>query len=123
MGHISIGVELVGDRLKELKGFPKELAVLLKHMLLSHHGHLEFGSPKRPKTIEAIVLYYLDDLDAKVAAMKSLTEDQRDAGSNWTPYQRLFERPMFRGKTPIYEEERKEEAGIEKESLPLFGKE
>ncbi|MCR4287369.1 MAG: HD domain-containing protein [Deltaproteobacteria bacterium] len=123
VGHITIGVELVNDRIKGLKGFPKELGVLLKHMLLSHHGHLEFGSPKRPKTIEAIVLYYLDDLDAKVAAMKSLCGDEKDAGSNWTPYQRLFERPMFRGKVPIYEEEKKEEAGIKKESLPLFGKE
>ncbi len=123
VGHITIGVELVGDRIKRLKGFPKELAVLIKHMLLSHHGHLEYGSPKRPKTIEAIVLYYLDDLDAKVAAMKSLTGDERDAGPNWTPYQRLFERPMFRGKAPCLEDERREDAAAVKETLPLFGNE
>lgn len=96
LGHITIGVELVDERIRLIKDFPRELAILLKHMLLSHHGHLEFGSPKRPKTIEAIVLYYLDDMDAKINAVKTLIEDERDP-SNWTPYQRIFERYIFKG--------------------------
>lgn len=96
LGHITIGVELIDERIRLIKDFPRETAILLKHMLLSHHGHLEFGSPKRPKTIEAIVLYYLDDMDAKINAVKTLIEDERDP-SNWTPYQRLFERYIFKG--------------------------
>ncbi len=96
LGHITIGVELVDERIRLIKDFPRDLAILLKHMLLSHHGHLEFGSPKRPKTIEAIVLYYLDDMDAKINAVKTLIDDERDS-SNWTPYQRIFERYIFKG--------------------------
>ncbi|MBI1912616.1 MAG: HD domain-containing protein [Deltaproteobacteria bacterium] len=97
LGHITMGIELIDRKLNGLPEFPRELAVLLKHMLLSHHGQLEFGSPKRPKTIEAIILYYLDDLDAKVNTVQSLVEEERDANSNWTAYQRLFERYIYRG--------------------------
>ncbi|MEK6759247.1 MAG: HD domain-containing protein [Deltaproteobacteria bacterium] len=100
LGHITIGIELIDSKVREMKAFPRELAVLLKHMILSHHGHLEYGSPKRPKTIEAIVLYYLDDLDAKVSAVKSLIEKDADPAASWTPYQRIFERNIFKGTAP-----------------------
>lgn len=96
LGHITIGIELIDRKIRDMKAFPRELAVLLKHMILSHHGHLEYGSPKRPKTIEAIVLYYLDDLDAKVSAVKSIIEKDADP-TGWTPYQRIFERNIFKG--------------------------
>ncbi|MBI5561160.1 MAG: HD domain-containing protein [Deltaproteobacteria bacterium] len=96
LGHITMGVGLVDSRIKETAGFPPNLAMLLKHMILSHHGHLEFGSPKRPKTIEALLLYYLDDLDAKVNSIESLKEKSEGAG-NWTDYQRLFERYIYKG--------------------------
>lgn len=97
LGHITIGIELIEKKIEGIKDFPRELAVVLKHILLSHHGTLEFGSPKRPKTMEAIILAYLDDLDAKVAAIRTLIEDNRDDGTNWTPYQRMFERYIFKG--------------------------
>ncbi len=101
IGHITIGIELIDSKLRSLADFPPDSALRIKHMLLSHHGRLEFGSPKRPKTIEALVLYYLDDLDAKVNAIASLMKVED--GSDWTPYQRMFERSIFKGvpqKTP-----------------------
>lgn len=111
LGHITMGIELIDKKLAGLPDFPRDLSVLLKHMLLSHHGHLEFGSPKRPKTIEAIILYYLDDLDAKVNAVQTLLEEGGE--SNWTPYQRIFERYIFKG-NPVFEEPQAEEKLTEK---------
>ncbi|MDO8427421.1 MAG: HD domain-containing protein [Deltaproteobacteria bacterium] len=98
LGHITMGIELIDRTLAGQKDFPHDLAVLLKHMLLSHHGQLEFGSPKRPKTIEAVILYYLDDLDSKVNTLQSLITEEGEGDSPWTPYQRLFERYIYRGK-------------------------
>ncbi len=97
LGHITIGVELIDDKIRNIAGFPEMTAVLLKHMLLSHHGQLEFGSPKRPKTIEAIILSYIDDLDAKVSAVQALAENEREKDSSWTSYQKLFERYIYKG--------------------------
>ncbi len=117
LGHITIGIELVDRKIRQINGFPRELEVLIKHMLLSHHGHLEFGSPKRPKTMEAIILYYLDDLDAKVSSVKSLIEG--DSTETWTPYQKLFERFIYRG--PRAQDKREvSEGAIEEPTLSLF---
>lgn len=99
LGHITMGVGLIEKKAASIPDFPVERAVLLKHMILSHHGHLEFGSPKRPKTLEAFILYYLDDLDAKVNAVGALIENNIE-GADWTPYQRLFERAVYRGGRP-----------------------
>lgn len=109
LGHITMGVELIDRKLAALPDFPRELAVLLKHLILSHHGQLEFGSPKRPKTIEAIILSYLDDLDAKVNTVRALLNGKAE-GSNWTSYQKLFERYIYTGSVPASEEEVKESA-------------
>ncbi len=103
LGHITMGVELIDRKLVSLPDFPRELAVLLKHMVLSHHGQLEFGSPKRPKTIESIILSYLDDLDAKVNTVRALLAGKTE-GNNWTPYQRLFERYIYTGAVPTHED-------------------
>lgn len=128
LGHITMGIELVDKNIQSIEGFPRDLAVLLKHMLLSHHGHLEFGSPKRPKTIEAIILYYLDDLDAKVSAVQSLIGEETD--DVWTPYQRLFERYIYKGSPKASEveenrvspekEDKKPNGGKATDSLSLF---
>lgn len=117
LGHITIGVELVDARIKKMPGFPVNLALLLKHMLLSHHGHLEFGSPKRPKALEALILYYLDDLDAKVNSMESLIAKGEGEG-NWTDYQRLFERYIYKG--GYISEEKEEKNTGEGGELELF---
>jgi len=99
IGHITIGVEIIDGKIRGIEGFPRELAVLLKHMILSHHGLLEYGSPKRPKTIEAIILYYLDDMDAKVNAVQALMEAEasRENPSGWSAYQKIFERYIYTG--------------------------
>ncbi len=97
LGHISIGVELVGEKLHEVKGFPSELALLLKHMLLSHHGLYEYGSPKRPKTVEATILNYLDDLDSKINGIQAHIAKEAASSSRWTAHHRLYDRYFFKG--------------------------
>lgn len=97
LGHIVIGVEMVDVRVRHLPGFPLELAVLLKHLLLSHHGQYEFGSPKRPKTMEAVILSFLDDLDSKINGVRTHIEKEPDSDSPWTQYHRLYDRYFFKG--------------------------
>jgi 3'-5' exoribonuclease len=71
LGHIQMGVDLVEKTIANLPGFPERLRALVVHMILSHHGKLEFGSPKLPMIPEALALSFVDDLDAKMQAMKS----------------------------------------------------
>ncbi|MBI5328142.1 MAG: HD domain-containing protein [Deltaproteobacteria bacterium] len=98
LGHITIGIGMIDKKLESLPDFPKETALLLKHMLLSHHGHLDFGSPKRPKTVEAVILYYLDDMDSKVQSMQALIEKEKEIDSKWTSYHKMYERYIYKGK-------------------------
>ena len=111
LGHITIGVNMIDRKLEKLPDFPKEMAMLLKHMLLSHHGYLEFGSPKRPKTVEATILYYLDDMDSKVQAMQALIEKEKDIDSNWTSFHKLYERYIYKGKSQEEQNRRTEKSG------------
>lgn len=97
LGHIVIGVELVEEKLRALKDFPLERAVHLKHLLLSHHGQYEFGSPKRPKTMEAVILNFLDDLDSKINGVRTHIEREPDSQSAWTQYHRHYDRYFFKG--------------------------
>jgi 3'-5' exoribonuclease len=101
IGHLVLGVEVLSEqvrRVPDLTGepFPAELLLRLKHLIVSHHGSLEFGSPTLPMTPEAIALHYLDNLDAKV---HSFTRDIReDRGpSSWTPYSQATQRRLFKG--------------------------
>lgn len=96
IGHITIGVEMVQERISQLPGFPFELGMLLKHMLLSHHGQYEYGSPKRPKTMEATILNYLDDLDSKINGIRTHIRKEPDNPSRWTSYHRLYDRYFFK---------------------------
>ncbi len=96
IGHITIGIELISDRIRQIDGFPAELAMLLKHMLLSHHGQYEFGSPKRPKTIEATILNYLDDMDSKINGIRSHIAKENASASRWTSHHRLYDRYFFK---------------------------
>ncbi|MFQ5480044.1 MAG: 3'-5' exoribonuclease YhaM family protein [Thermodesulfobacteriota bacterium] len=96
IGHITMGVELVNKTAASIPGFPEHIRMAINHLILSHHGLLEYGSPKRPKMAEAILLAFLDDMDAKMAALRVMTEDCEE-GANWTPYQRMFERPIYTG--------------------------
>ncbi len=96
LGHLYMGAEWVAAECAKIAGFPAEKTMLLKHMVLSHHGELEYGSPKRPKTIEAILLHFAENMDAKANAFFEALDDLRP-GSRWTDYQRMFERYLYVG--------------------------
>lgn len=90
LGHIIIGTEMVGERIRSMEGFPEKTATELKHCILAHHGELEYGSPKKPALIEALALNFADNTDAK---METMIEVLKGAGDNngWLGYNRLME--------------------------------
>jgi 3'-5' exoribonuclease len=96
LGHIVIGVEMLERQLTRLPEFPPTLATLLKHLLLSHHGQYEFGSPKRPKTLEAVILNYVDDLDSKINGVQTHISREPDNTSAWTGYHRIYDRYFYK---------------------------
>ena len=89
LGHIIIGCEIVGERIRNIDGFPKVLANELKHCILSHHGELEFGSPKKPAIMEAVALTFADNTDAKMQTFTEILSGTSQTG--WFGYNRLFE--------------------------------
>jgi 3'-5' exoribonuclease len=102
IGHIVIGVEMLDEKVAkvpELTGepFPQELLLRLKHMILSHHGTHEFGSPRLPMTPEAIALHHLDNFDAKVHSFVRDIRDDRQGMSAWTPYNPKTDRRLYKG--------------------------
>jgi 3'-5' exoribonuclease len=98
IGHIVMGVEMLNKKIDAIPDFPPQLSLELRHILLSHHGEFEFGSPKRPKTLEALVVHYIDDLDAKLNAFETFITDSTNADSDWTSYNRFFERFLYKGR-------------------------
>jgi len=92
LGHIILTVEMIDEKLRMVPEFPESSAMLLKHMILSHHGELVFGSPKRPETLEALLLHHVDDMDAKINAFMAWIEKEKDDPSRWTTYHKLFDR-------------------------------
>ena len=89
LGHIVIGSEMVGEKIREIPGFPKMIANELKHCILAHHGELEFGSPKKPAIVEAMALNFADNTDAKLQTFTELMESTTETG--WLGFNRLFE--------------------------------
>lgn len=98
IGHIVMGVEMINKKIASITDFPPPLALELRHIILSHHGEFEFGSPKRPKTLEALVVHYIDDLDAKFNAFQTLITDSSNPDSDWTSYNRFLERFLYKKK-------------------------
>ena len=80
IGHISIGTRLLHEKIAALPGFPDRLRILVEHVILSHHGSYEFGSPKLPMIPEAVLLHYLDDAEAKMLAMQEACAPQQNGG-------------------------------------------
>jgi 3'-5' exoribonuclease len=99
IGHIVMGVEMINKKIAAIDDFPSQLALELRHIILSHHGEFEFGSPKRPKTLEALVVHYIDDLDAKFNAFQTFIADSANTDSDWTVYNRFLERFLYKKKT------------------------
>ena len=94
LGHIVMGAEIVGERARQIEGFPKMLLMELKHCILAHHGELEFGSPKKPAIVEAVALNYADDTDAKMQTFTELLDATEEKG--WLGFNRLFESNLRR---------------------------
>ncbi|HWY89001.1 MAG TPA: HD domain-containing protein [Gemmataceae bacterium] len=102
LGHIVIAVQMLDEkvaRVPDLTGepFPTETLLRLKHMILSHHGSYEFGSPRLPMTPEAIALHHLDNFDAKVHSFTRDIREDRNGSSAWTPYSQATQRRLFKG--------------------------
>ena len=99
IGHIQMGLEALEPFLRAAKDLPEGLAVHLKHLILSHHGELEFGSPRRPKTVEAFILHYADNLDAKINTVNTALENTADPedveASHWSEYHRTLGRYLY----------------------------
>ena len=107
IGHIVLGVELLDARMREIEGFPAELSLKLKHMVLSHHGSLEHGSPVVPMTIEAILLHYIDNLDAQTRGTLQVLDKETARPGKWTEYVKLLDRFVYRGDDARAEEDPK----------------
>jgi 3'-5' exoribonuclease len=98
LGHIVLGERRVSRAIQSIDRFPDQLALEVLHLVISHHGRHEWGSPRRPKSIEAVALHYLDNLDAQVNRLKLLTRDARATGESWTSYDRMLGRSLYVGK-------------------------
>jgi 3'-5' exoribonuclease len=96
LGHITIGAMLVRKKIDAIPNFPRPLAVLVEHLILSHHGSLEFASPTVPQTREALALHFLDDLDSKMAAARATIEAAESAPGVWTDRNPALRRPLVR---------------------------
>ena len=95
LGHMIIELEMLQAKLAQLPGFPEELKILLEHMIISHHGQYDFGSPKLPMFPEALMLHYLDDLDSKMEAMRAHFEREAELEGPWTSYNASLGRPLL----------------------------
>jgi len=97
LGHMVLGVQILDEKIRSLRSFPSEEALLLSHLILSHHGEVEMGAVRVPMTREAFALHFADDLDAKMNSLTRILADCKQGDEAWTPYQPLFERFFFRG--------------------------
>jgi len=90
LGHIVIGAEMIAREADKIDGFPHQLKTALMHCVLAHHGEYEFGSPKLPKLIEAMILHSADNMDAKLKMIEEALESNTQGA--WTQYQKMFDR-------------------------------
>jgi 3'-5' exoribonuclease len=96
LGHISIGLEMVQERMRQIPGFPAELKGQIEHIILSHHGKVEFGSPKEPVFPEALVVHFLDEMDSKLEAMRAQYATDRDRPGDWTARNPALRRELLK---------------------------
>lgn len=98
LGHIALGAMMAEKRMSKIRGFPKGLRAVVLHMILSHQGAYEFGSPRRPKFAEALLLYYLDEIDSKLFQISEAIQGQSvgDDSGHWTEYNRWLGRYLLK---------------------------
>jgi 3'-5' exoribonuclease len=122
LGHMIIELEMLQEKLALFPGFPGELKTLIEHLIISHHGEYEFGSPKLPMFPEALLLHYMDDLDSKMEAMRAHFEREADLESSWTSYNPSLGRPLLNStkfltpKAPVPAEDSSAAAEVEAEA-------
>lgn len=96
IGHLVQAVLMIERRAADIEGFPAELMMEIQHLILSHHGEFEYGSPKLPMTAEAIVLHFLDNMDAKMNAFNLATQNMSPENTNFTDWNRMFDRRLYK---------------------------
>lgn len=99
LGHIFLGLQILEPFFQDIEDLDEGLLLHLKHIILSHHGQYAFGSPKRPKTQEALVLHYVDDLDAKMNTVKTILTGQEDEENKWSQYVYSLERRLYKAES------------------------
>jgi 3'-5' exoribonuclease len=102
LGHVVMAVSMLDKKLREAERLageppPEETVLRLKHMIVSHHGQYEYGSPKLPMTLEAVMLHYLDNLDAKLHSFAQLMRDDANIDSRWTTFHHNLGRKLYKG--------------------------
>ena len=128
LGHMIIELEMLQAKIEKLPGFPAELKTLLEHLIISHHGQYDFGSPKLPMFPEALMLHYLDDLDSKMEAMRAHFAREAELEGPWTSYNASLGRPLLNSskflqgeKEPAASAVTSEGSGAEKNVSPAPG--
>jgi 3'-5' exoribonuclease len=96
IGHIIIGLRMIDEKIRAVPDFPERLRTLLHHMILSHHGELEFGSPKVPLFPEALLLHHIDNMDSKMECMRAFIEKDRLVDGCWTSYVSSLDRSVLK---------------------------
>ena len=119
LGHLVLGVAMVEEKVLGIDAFPREQDNLVKHLILSHHGQFEFGSPKRPKFLEAFALHLIDDMDAKMNGLGRFMAQDRQDGA-WTDFNRLFERYFLKNKVSNAGDPENAETFLEDRQRGLF---
>jgi 3'-5' exoribonuclease len=95
LGHMVIELEMLHRKLEQAPDFPDDLRIAIEHLIISHHGQYDFGSPKLPMFPEALMLHYLDDLDSKMESMRAQIERDSELESEWTSYNSSLARPLL----------------------------
>lgn len=95
VGHLQLGCIMVDQRIQQIEGFPESLKLQLFHLILSHHGEHQFGSPVVPKTVEAVVLYLIDNLDAQADAYTRVVDEAKSKRQEWSDYINLIDRQIW----------------------------
>jgi 3'-5' exoribonuclease len=116
LGHIVIGLRLLHEKLQRFPDFPPKLRVLVEHLIVSHHGELEYGSPKIPLFPEALLLHFLDNLDSKMECMRKMVAMDRHVEGFWTGYNNALDRSVL--KTARYLSDAPPESAAEAPEVP-----
>ena len=126
LGHMIIELEMLQAKIAQVPGFPDELKTLLEHLIISHHGQYDFGSPKLPMFPEALMLHYLDDLDSKMESMRAHFARESESENPWTGYNASLARPLlntakFLDEKPLPEPAAEDSAeGVPAQAAPIL---